>query len=788
MANKDSKVKVSFVATDQELQAVLQRVESRLDGLESSAKRSANALSFQALQQGIDTLKRFGQALYEVAQQGASFALLENEFTKLTNAAGENSRVVLEGLEKASQSSIAQRDLFLAANKANLLGVADTQQELSQLLEIAVARGDKLGVSTTQAFDNIVTGLGRQSALILDNLGILINLEKSTKDYATTLGKTVSQLSEQEKKQALVNAVIADSQYLLKDGISVQSQNQNKVESLSASWKNFTDVLSAQTVPVLAEVSEALANTLKGATDYLQNSEVSFLSSLKDRVSEIAEIDPSKIYKADTSILDNVIGAPEKVEVVGNFLKQIGKESASAKEVVRLLELELARLNGTIATSASTTNQWGMDVLDAADNARSLENATDRLRQQNEIFEESLRLSKTGIYDLATASAYAASELTTLEARLQSISLANAAFESNVGSLTNKIISNAVQAQKTVGTEAAKALAQNALNELDNKADSLRTNLESTELSALDLALTFGQTENDLLSPFVAIEEQNKLAQQSIKQTGKATKDLAQEAEQAFSQLQSKVSSVLSGALNLDVGVDPSSILPRQDDINENARRLADIAVKGFDSPWYEYFKEKFPALFAQMFSGASTQEGIKLQAANVLKNFQDGLVPELIDKETAKERVRRALIGEQNMAELAKEIATELSAELGTSISETQSIANSVLGGNQTLQIPEISTDSLSTLPIQFEDSFKSSFSGFSETFAGLLLDTFSAKVVVEASTNSGKINGETWGTGFLSTVGESVPSGLIDILTAKILPNIETALNQSTQRSNAR
>lgn len=789
MANKDSRVKISFVATDQELQSVLSRVETRLQSLEKSANTSATALSFQALEQGIQVLERFGQAIYEVANQGASFALLQNEFTKLTNAAQENSNVVLEGLQEASKNAISERNLMLAANKANLLGVADTQSELEDLLEISVARGDALGVSTTQAFDNIVTGLGRQSALILDNLGIIIDLERVTKQYAESIGKTSKELTEQEKKQALVNAVIADSQHLLKSGVSIQSENQSKIESLSAAWEDFTDILASRTVPILAGVSEALANTLQGASNYLQSSEIGFKQELLDDIKAIAEIDPSKIFKSDTSILDNIIGSPERVEVAGNFLKSIGKESVTAKELVRLLENEIARLNGSISSSSTTVVQWGMDTIDAAENARSLEEGLARVAEKNKIFEESLRLSTSGIYSLATASGYAMGELSNLEAKLQSISLANAAFESNVGALTNKIISSAVQAQKTVGSEAAKAMAQSSLDALDLKAESLKDNLEGGELSVLDLALTFGQTESTLLSPFVAIEEKNRLAQQAIKETGKATKDLGKDAQQAFNELQSQVSSVLSGALSLDVGVNPEDILPRQDAINEDARRLADIAVKGFDSPWYAYFQTEFPALFAQFFSGASTNEGIKLQAANVIKNFQDGLVPELIDKETAKERVRRALIGEENLAELAKEIALELSNELGTNLASTQSLAESVLGGkSSSVVMPEISLDSLSSLPLQFEDSFKSSFDGFSETFAGLLTDTFSAKVVVEASLSAGKQNGETWGNGFIETVGESIPSALIDILTAKILPNIETALNQSDQRNVAR
>lgn len=61
-----------------------------------------------------------------------------------------------------------------------------------------------------EALDDIVTGLGRGSAMILDNLGIVVNQKEAQEEYAASLGKTVEQLSEAEKKQALINKVVAD--------------------------------------------------------------------------------------------------------------------------------------------------------------------------------------------------------------------------------------------------------------------------------------------------------------------------------------------------------------------------------------------------------------------------------------------------------------------------------------------------------------------------------------------------------------------------------------------------
>lgn len=789
MANKESKVKISFVSDEAQLNAALQRIESRLGGLEKSAKSAAISLSFQSLQQGIQLLDQYAQKLNEFALQGASFNLLNSEFEKLTNAAGEYSSVVLNELDKAAKGSIAQRDLMLAANKANLLGVGDEAHELTALMEIAVARGDALGRSTTDAFNDIVTGLGRSSALILDNLGIIVDIEKINKQYAASVGKTVQQLSEQEKKQALVNAVIADSQRLLSQGTSIASENQSKIEGLTAAWTDLSDTIAARFTPALAGIAEKTAEAIDSVGEYLTKSDLGMSKAL---IETLSKVDPNKIYKSDTSIIDNIIGAPEKVELVSNILNRLGVESATTTEVIALLDNEVKKLEDSLSKTGSASQNFGMDLLDLAEQNRSVENAALRNADAQKFLEESLRLSQTELYSLASASAYAASSIDDLSGKMQSISLANAAFESGINRLTNKIIQDSVQAQKTVGSAAAKSLGVDALEKLNDLAGDLKPNLESGYLSVLDLNLLLASSEEQFGKPFEAIEESNRLAQESMRQTGKGAEKLASDTESAFNDLQGRVSSVLSSAISGDIGgINLDDILPRQDALNENARRLADIAVKGFDSPWYSYFQKEFPALFAQFFSGASTNEGIKIQAANVIKNFQDGLVPELIDKETAKDMVRRALIGEQNMAELANEIATELSAELGTSLQATKQLANSVLGGGgDSVKIPsiELSADSLASIPQQFENSFKDSFGGFSESFATNLFGALSAKVVVESSATAGRLNGSNWGSGFMETVGESVPSALIDLLTLKILPNIEGSLKESEQRNTPR
>lgn len=88
-------------------------------------------------------------------------------------------------------------------------GVANTGQEMASLIQLAMAQAAKMGISATQAFNDLVTGVGRLSPMILDDLGVTVSAEKAYADYAATLGKTAEQLNQTEQRQAFLNAMMA---------------------------------------------------------------------------------------------------------------------------------------------------------------------------------------------------------------------------------------------------------------------------------------------------------------------------------------------------------------------------------------------------------------------------------------------------------------------------------------------------------------------------------------------------------------------------------------------------
>lgn len=201
----------------------------------------------------------------ELAKTGASAQLLEQRFQGLAAAAGESGDAILTALRKASGGEISDLNLQLAANKANLLGVATSAADLGTLMAIARDRAQQLGTTSTEAFNDLVTGLGRGSALILDNLGIIVDAATANEAYATSIGKTVAQLSEEEKKQALINAVVAQGNATLASTGGALESNVGGFERLGAAAENAASRAGAAIADRLAPLASGLGGVINAA-------------------------------------------------------------------------------------------------------------------------------------------------------------------------------------------------------------------------------------------------------------------------------------------------------------------------------------------------------------------------------------------------------------------------------------------------------------------------------------------------------------------------------------------
>lgn len=191
---------------------------------------------------------------------------LKGAFDRLTKTANINGDALIEAMEKTSKGTISMKDMVTGANRAMALGIGKDIDTITTLMEIARTKGQSMGLSMTQAFNDIVTGIGRGSPMILDNLGIIVKVGEANEQYAQTLGKTALELTSAEQKQALLNAVVTSGKAEMEAMGEIQVTNKERMEQMTASLADFKDVLGAELLPyvvIFAQHATALIDRFK---------------------------------------------------------------------------------------------------------------------------------------------------------------------------------------------------------------------------------------------------------------------------------------------------------------------------------------------------------------------------------------------------------------------------------------------------------------------------------------------------------------------------------------------
>lgn len=134
---------------------------------------------------------------------------LRTSFDNLAESAGFSGEAVMDSLRAAAKGMVTDVSLMESFNKSMLLVGEGMADKLPKLLEIAQASAAATGEDVGFLLDSLVTGIGRGSPMILDNLGLTINLAEAYEGYAKTLGIATDEMTKAQQQEALLNAVVA---------------------------------------------------------------------------------------------------------------------------------------------------------------------------------------------------------------------------------------------------------------------------------------------------------------------------------------------------------------------------------------------------------------------------------------------------------------------------------------------------------------------------------------------------------------------------------------------------
>ena len=353
MADKNLRIKVTTRGA-KKASRDLGNVDKGLKGLGKSALRAGAAFfAGRSIISGLRTS----------IELSAKFEGIERGFNNLAKSTGFTAQA-FDKFKQATDGTIGSVELMTQANNAMLLGITDSEDQMAEMFDIAQRLAQALGQDTRFGIESLVTGMGRQSKLMLDNLGIMIDVEKANKDYAKTLRKSASDLTDQEKKQAFVNATMESARGLVEDLGEEQLTTNDAMNQAQASFGDLAIAIGTKLSPLVVAVAKDLGTTADNLTRLLETGTLDEAPAVRTIESVKKELDALKVIAGEevegVSILDAFIDAP-KISEFDLAINTATGSSQTLKEQITALTLEYLTLSNEGVEPANlalrTTNE-----------------------------------------------------------------------------------------------------------------------------------------------------------------------------------------------------------------------------------------------------------------------------------------------------------------------------------------------------------------------------------------------------------------------------------------------
>lgn len=303
-------------------------------------------------------LASFAAAAVALGREAAQFDSVRQSFHNLAASQGQDADKMLNKMRELSQGTISDMKLMQQANQALLLGLP--VDKFGDMLEIARSSAKATGQSMDFMLNSIVTGLGRGSKLMLDNLGIVFKIEDAYDEYAKTLGKTADQLSEAEKKQAFINKALAVGKANAEAAGGGQLTLSERFDQTTAKMENMRIVVGKYLTPTLSFLLDKTQQLFVSIEKWVQSSTVQgFFETLTKIISRtIIEVD--SFGKSFGTTLASMVEGHKKL-LQGDFkaafdIFKLGAQEQARihKEAVEQRNAETSRIEEDFAKASIT--------------------------------------------------------------------------------------------------------------------------------------------------------------------------------------------------------------------------------------------------------------------------------------------------------------------------------------------------------------------------------------------------------------------------------------------------
>ena len=308
-----------------------------------------------AIQEGISALQSFASEMQETVKQGIEMAKagegIRNAFERL------NRPDLLDNLKEATHGTVSELELMKQAVKFNDFRL--NLDEMGTLLAFAQQKAKDTGQSVDYMVDSIVTGLGRQSKLILDNLGIsaaeITSEMKKTGDMTTAVANIIKrQMGEAGEYIETAADRAARQQAELADK---SEELGRRLLEADAAAERFYTTLKVGTMQVLAETYEGLQALGDAADDFFTPLVKAFndlglpIETVRGLVQALGnELENTEIVGVSAlgAIKTAAAGLISPLMGVVTYLREFGKHANRVRNIADSVTDSVDKFNGVV--------------------------------------------------------------------------------------------------------------------------------------------------------------------------------------------------------------------------------------------------------------------------------------------------------------------------------------------------------------------------------------------------------------------------------------------------------
>lgn len=304
--------------------------------------------------ESLGKVKRVFESGWDMAKQGAQLQEARASFEDYSRSVGRNSDEIISKLKKASGGTIGDLQLITTASKAMSLGVTQDADKMANLLEVARNKARLFGMETTDAFNDIVIGIGRGSPLILDNLGIRIpaGFEEMTKG-----------MTDADKTAKLLELTLIEGNKQLKDMGGITNTTADDIRAMEAAVSNlklqvgeltasafgpFVDDLRQEVIPALSDFLKYIKEVSQELGGF--NQDTARMFKQQGLAGEFAEkqrlIDEAKLKQTGLDkVLNQTFGSLTSYDQQRFGQNYAGNRNASVEEIRKAIFNESAKID-----------------------------------------------------------------------------------------------------------------------------------------------------------------------------------------------------------------------------------------------------------------------------------------------------------------------------------------------------------------------------------------------------------------------------------------------------------